>query len=158
MQQGLPAGYDYADYVVVPINAENKEINLKACNLESIAGLSHEKFKFGLAKLIHDNNKGYVSSDKLKHAELPQLLLAAFDSDLWNKFNPGNKVDVYKPIWDDPNRKQNLPPHFKPRKRIFYKFNAAMFFQVKKLHKNERNANGEIILNPLTKKLLELLT
>lgn len=92
MQQGLPAGYDFADNIIVPYNKENKEINLKACNLDSISGLQVNDFKLGLAEIIHNNNRDYHPSPKFKVAELPQLLICAFDTWVWNKINSDNPV------------------------------------------------------------------
>jgi hypothetical protein len=101
MQQGLSARYDYADYIYVPYHKEIKEINLPNCNIESIDQLQHEAFQIELGKLIHDNNREYVPCPQFKEPELPQLLIASFDTHLWNKFNPENKIETYTPIWDD---------------------------------------------------------
>lgn len=137
MQQGLPAPLDYSDYISVigfPI-AFDPSTQLRPLK-EEIGRL-----------VIENTKKSYDGNGKL--LELNQLLICAFDTQVWNECAPDSQVTVYEPLWSDPSRKDEWDSHgikdFAIRKKIFYKFDIKIFFQVKKLVKGD---------DPLTKKVV----
>jgi hypothetical protein len=141
MQQGLPAAYDFADILYVTDEPANKS---------KLDALGQSSFKRDLAAIIINNFKDYIPTTKrlINIPEIPQLVIATFDTELWNRLSQST-VNVYKPIWNDSTRSKLIDPNFAPRKRDFYKFDIKILLQVKK------NAKGD---NPLTAKVEQLLT
>lgn len=141
MQQGLPAAYDYSDFLYVVAEGSN---------LDKLASLGTTNFRQELAVIIVKNFKDYVHFEKrLRNIpEIPQLLISTFDTELWNKLSTST-VQVYKPAWNDPQRSKILHEGFPDRKKNFYKFDTKILFQIKK------NIKGA---NPLTTAVENLLT
>lgn len=135
MQQGLPAAYDFSDYVYVLDESGNAD---KLANLGN-------SFRQDLAALLINNFKDYIPSVQHLRSipEIPQLLISTFDTEVWNRIST-SIVPVYKPAWNDGSRSKILSPNFAQRKRDFFKFDVKMLFQIKK------NVKGS---NPLTASL-----
>jgi len=136
MQQGLPAAYDFSDYVCVYDN----EINRAA-----FANPLFKNFKADLVKLIISNAKDFIPQCAriIKAPEIPQLLISSFDTEVWNSIGK-TPVDTYKPAWIDPARSNILDPNFPERKKNYYKFDIKMLFQIKKNIKGANTLTSEV--------------
>jgi hypothetical protein len=73
MQQGLPAAYDYADYIYV-INDVNNAPNLATINFKN--------FRDELRKIMIENLREYIpQARRIKTIpEISQLLISSFDT------------------------------------------------------------------------------
>ena len=87
--------------------------------------------------------------------ELDQVLVSAFSSDFWNEHMAQHSLSKAKV--GDSHPRSDIWNSLPEDKKDFYKFSTAILFQIKKKTPNEKTEEGEMIKNPLTQKVEEIL-
>lgn len=159
MQRGLPASYDFADYIYV-VDERPGNISSKPSKKDFNTFLADSQgFRKELSKIMIDNfpKKFCPKHSDLKTPDEKELVISSFDTEFWNYLSE-NKVEPYRPAWEvaPKDRHNPLDKDFPDRKKIFFKFNILMFFQVKKTTRDQMNGKSRV-RSPLTNKLIKLL-